>query len=147
MPLVRYITCPTCHKRMPRKEYPQHFTSHLRDRDKSPSWVHTQPGPSVQADRLGITDKPLTEEEIEEEARNDPMNAWGWKAGVADDFLKAWWDANPGNYKSYHKEFKGIGKRMISELRYRQEGTFIFVWERMVQLLEAEINPERPRVK
>ena len=79
--------------------------------------------------------------------QQDIMNVNNWQAGVANDFLDTWWSTSPGSYNYYHKEYKGKGTLMISELRERSEGTFNFIWECMVENLIEELEPERPGFK
>jgi len=79
-----------------------------------------------------------------EDLQQNIMKVQNWKAGLADDFLDAWWLINPGLYNQYHHDFKGIGHLMISELKSTSEGTFNFIWGCMVESLIEQLNPRRP---
>ena len=79
-----------------------------------------------------------------EDIQQNIMNVRNWKAGLAEDFLDAWWSVSPGLYTNYHHNAEGDGKMMIAELRNTSEGTFNFIWGCMVDNLIEELDPERP---
>ena len=84
------------------------------------------------------------EDREEEKAELSLMNPRNWNPSIRDRFLDAWWFLRPGLYKQSHKEFKGVGYEMISDLKYYHPSIFERIWDEVATQELEEFHPPRP---